>query len=246
MTGETPAEKGLREQRKHKDLLAMTDKRQIVGPVLRKLEASASRKAMEIMCPACRREWAIVERVGHTAGCYLGILEADLARERAVSIRSANEIEQILGKALGYPWYKDDPKNFPDATEANGVCVGDHVPESLAAEAAARIADLQADLAREREAHAVTRLSERLYQESLAQAQGELRTAEAALAGLQAKHDALILGFVERVNQRAEAEMMRTGVLEGAHHRAIESELAAWLAANPAPQTEAPATGTGA
>ena len=174
MTGETPAEKGLREQRKHKDLLAMTDKRQIVGPVLRKLEASASRKAMEIMCPACRREWAIVERVGHTAGCYLGILEADLARERAVSIRSANEIEQILGKALGYPWYKDDPKNFPDATEANGVCVGDHVPESLAAEAAARIADLQADLAREREAHAATRLSERLYQESQAQAQEEL------------------------------------------------------------------------
>ena len=197
-----------------------------------------------------------------------------------MSIRSANEIEQILGKALGYPWYKDDPKNFPDATEANGVCVGDHVPESLAAEAAARIADLQADLAREREAHAATELSERLYQESLAQAQGELarerelreavererdnllnegasngyvwvdrsmyETAEAALASLQAKHDALILGFVERVNQRAEAEMMRTGVLEGAHHRAIESELAAWLAANPAPQTEAPATGTGA
>ena len=41
------------------------------------------------------------------------------------------EIEQILGKALGYPWYKDDPKNFPNATEADGVCVGDHTAWSL-------------------------------------------------------------------------------------------------------------------
>lgn len=53
--------------------------------------------------------------------------------------RECNEVEQVLGKALGYPWYKDDPKNFPDATEADGVCVGDHVPGSIAAEAADRL-----------------------------------------------------------------------------------------------------------
>jgi DNA repair exonuclease SbcCD ATPase subunit len=47
-----------------------------------------------------------------------------------------NEIEQILGKALGYPWFKDDPKNFPNATEADGVAVGDHIAWSLAMEAA--------------------------------------------------------------------------------------------------------------
>ena len=28
------------------------------------------------------------------------------------------EIEQILGKALMYPWFKDDQCNFPNATEA--------------------------------------------------------------------------------------------------------------------------------
>ena len=33
--------------------------------------------------------------------------------------------------------------------------------------------------------------------------------------------------FVARVNAHAEADMQRTGVLEGAHHRAIEAELAA-------------------
>jgi len=37
---------------------------------------------------------------------------------------------------------------------------------------------------------------------------------------------AAIEAFVERVNKRAEAEMLRTGTLEGAHHRGIEAELA--------------------
>ena len=47
-----------------------------------------------------------------------------------------SKIEQILGKALGYPWYKDDPKNFPNATEADGVCIAPHTAASLAMEAA--------------------------------------------------------------------------------------------------------------
>jgi len=49
------------------------------------------------------------------------------------------EIEQILGKALGYPWYKDDVKNFPDATEADGVATGEHTPVTIAMEAARRL-----------------------------------------------------------------------------------------------------------
>lgn len=53
------------------------------------------------------------------------------------------EIEQILGKALGYPMRKDDQKNFPGATEADGVCVGDNTACSLANEAAKRIEDLE-------------------------------------------------------------------------------------------------------
>ena len=56
------------------------------------------------------------------------------------------EIEQILGKALGYPWFKDDPKNFPTATEADGVCVGDHTAWSLAMIAADKIKELQGEL----------------------------------------------------------------------------------------------------
>lgn len=54
-----------------------------------------------------------------------------------------SKIEQILGKALGYPWYKDDPKNFPNATEADGVCVGDNTAWSLAMEAADKIKELK-------------------------------------------------------------------------------------------------------
>jgi hypothetical protein len=46
------------------------------------------------------------------------------------------EIEQTCGKVLGYPWFKDDPKNFPGATEKDGVCVGEHVAETIAAELA--------------------------------------------------------------------------------------------------------------
>ncbi len=48
----------------------------------------------------------------------------------------ATEVDQVLGKALGYPWYKDDQKNFPGTTGEDGVCTGEHVPESLLAEAA--------------------------------------------------------------------------------------------------------------
>jgi hypothetical protein len=48
------------------------------------------------------------------------------------------EIDQMCGKALGYPWYKDDLKNFPSATEADGVCTGEHVAVSIVAELAHR------------------------------------------------------------------------------------------------------------
>lgn len=54
-----------------------------------------------------------------------------------------NEVEQILGRALGYPLYADDQKSFPGATAADGVCTGDHTPISLAMETAARITELK-------------------------------------------------------------------------------------------------------
>jgi hypothetical protein len=58
------------------------------------------------------------------------------------------DIEQILGKALKYPWFKDDPKNFPTATEEDGVCVGDHTAWSLAMCAADKIKELEEELAK--------------------------------------------------------------------------------------------------
>jgi len=58
---------------------------------------------------------------------------------RSAYTKLCNEVEQVLGKALGYPYYYKDQKNFPGSTEADGVCVGDHVPESILAEAARRL-----------------------------------------------------------------------------------------------------------
>lgn len=66
---------------------------------------------------------------------------------RQAAMREQEEICQILGKALRYPWFKDDQKNFPGATEGDGVCVGDHVAVTLAMEAANRIAELEAIIA---------------------------------------------------------------------------------------------------
>ena len=71
----------------------------------------------------------------------------EIERLRGAFAASNDDICQTLGKALGYPWFKDDQKNFPGATEANGVCVGDHVAESIAAEAANRFDALKADMA---------------------------------------------------------------------------------------------------
>lgn len=68
--------------------------------------------------------------------------EKDKAFYKDAAIRQNFEIEQILGKALGYPWYKDDQQNFPGSTDADGVCVGEHTPGSIADEAAKRIREL--------------------------------------------------------------------------------------------------------
>ena len=65
--------------------------------------------------------------------------------------KEMEEIEQILGKALGYPWFKDDQCNFPNATEADGVAVGDHTAWSLAMCAADKIKELQEQLDKEYE-----------------------------------------------------------------------------------------------
>lgn len=57
--------------------------------------------------------------------------------------RHLRECEQIAGKALGYPWYKDDQQTFPGANEADGVCIGEHVGDTIVAELAAAYKALQ-------------------------------------------------------------------------------------------------------
>jgi hypothetical protein len=78
---------------------------------------------------------------------------AERDRLRDAYTKMNTEVCQRLGKALGYPWFKDDQENFPGATEENGVCTGEHVAESIAAEAARRIDDLEAERDRLRVRH---------------------------------------------------------------------------------------------
>ncbi len=94
-------------------------------------------------------------------GRYLAVVEAEQLREELATVKedltkvkaklahaekayyqTANEVENILGQAMGYPWFKDDQQNFPGATEADGVCVGEHVPASIAEEAAKKLKQL--------------------------------------------------------------------------------------------------------
>jgi hypothetical protein len=55
-------------------------------------------------------------------------------------------IEQTAGQAMNYPWYKDDQKNFPGATEIDGVCTGEHVAATIVAELADNYRYLQSQL----------------------------------------------------------------------------------------------------
>ena len=103
----------------------------------------------EISAKVPPEEWAKLDKTHYADPdtlATLNRLERENADLRAAISKSQDDIEQTLGRALGYPWFKDDQKNFPGATDADGVCVGDHVAESLAMEAASKISDLRARL----------------------------------------------------------------------------------------------------
>jgi len=63
-------------------------------------------------------------------------MEAEIQRLRHACAAQNDEVCQTLGKALGYPWFKDDQKNFPGADESAGVSPGIHTAETIAHEAA--------------------------------------------------------------------------------------------------------------
>jgi hypothetical protein len=69
----------------------------------------------------------------------------ELRRFRAETLVTEHLLSQELAKSLAgrYPWYKDDQRNFPGATEADGVCTGDSTLESLVAEVVVEVARLR-------------------------------------------------------------------------------------------------------
>ena len=69
----------------------------------------------------------MTQHVAHRASDRIAELEGLIAKYQ----EEMNLIEQLAGKALGYPWFKDDQKNFPGATEADGVCIGEHVAYTI-------------------------------------------------------------------------------------------------------------------
>jgi hypothetical protein len=75
-------------------------------------------------------------------------LRAEVEKLRSACSRENDIISQTLGRALEYPRFADDQKNFPGSTDADGVCVGDHVAASLADEAASVIGALRAEAVR--------------------------------------------------------------------------------------------------
>lgn len=107
--------------------------------------AQADVKTLEKMNDRLHGELEDLHEALHDARIENSGQAAELERLRDAFTARDTGIQQTLGKALGYPWFKDDQKNFPGSTQEHGVCVGDHVAESLADEAAETIGRLRAE-----------------------------------------------------------------------------------------------------
>ncbi|MCF4166375.1 hypothetical protein L2U69_12030 [Zavarzinia compransoris] len=81
-----------------------------------------------------------IEVAAPHATAKVAAMKAEIARLKAVYSSLNDDVMQILGKALGFPWYADDQTTFPGATKADGICPGEQVAESMAEFAAKRIA----------------------------------------------------------------------------------------------------------
>jgi len=103
------------------------------------LERLRQRDEYEVMLDHLNQPYGLEKSLEHEAADEIG-------RLRLACTKMNDEVCQRLGKALGYPWFKDDQQNFPDATEENGVCTGEHVAESIASEAASWILKVEAEL----------------------------------------------------------------------------------------------------
>lgn len=81
---------------------------------------------------ACEDLRAEVERLNGELSRERCLMRLDHANLRHVMVVGEHDIEQILGRALGMPRFCDDQKNWPGATDAAGVCVGEHTAVTLA------------------------------------------------------------------------------------------------------------------
>lgn len=112
-------------------------------------------------------------------------------------LKECYEIDQILGKALGYPNLKDDKKNFPDQL-TDYYCTGEHVPVTLAMQAAKVLGERDRQLTAAREALCLAPSGDEYrpmalcmsatglpqeFQEHIARYDAALKKARAALSG---------------------------------------------------------------
>ena len=108
---------------------------------------SCSGKDITIQCNDHDIKDALMDFLTDTA------FKEPIPNRAAIDTAVIDRCQQIAGKALGYPWFKDDPKNFPNATEADGVCIGEHVEETIVQELADAYLKLRALTTRASTAH---------------------------------------------------------------------------------------------
>ena len=94
----------------------------------------------------CREAAATIERLTRLSGQLRFEADSNAAalakaqQERDGYLHHLRLCEQIAGKVLGYPRYADDQNTFPGATEEDGVCIGEHVGDTIVAELASALA----------------------------------------------------------------------------------------------------------
>lgn len=96
----------------------------------------------ECECQSCGTRFVGDKRAMECLVCA----SASVVRARDGYQKHLRACEQIAGKALGYPAFKDDQVNFPGATEADGVCIGEHVGETIVEELAAKLEEAQSTI----------------------------------------------------------------------------------------------------